>query len=73
MKADLIQIGALWLGTYGVAPVADMLRRTRPSIQDVMATIEAIQHVALPGFETSVVQAMAREMHYHAAEYLSGL
>jgi hypothetical protein len=73
MKADLIQIGALWLGTDGVAPVADMLRRTRPSIQDVMATIEAIQHVALPGFETSVVQAMAREMHYHAAEYLSGL
>ena len=73
MKADLIQIGALWLGTDGVAPVAEMLRRTRPSIQDVMATIEAIKHVALPGFETSVVQAMAREMHYHAAEYLSGL
>ncbi len=73
MKADLIQIGSLWLGTDGVAPVAEMLRRTRPSIQDVMATIEAIKHVALPGFETSVVQAMAREMHYHAAEYLSGL
>jgi hypothetical protein len=73
IKADLIQIGALWLGTDGVAPVAEMLRRTRPSIQDVMATIEAIKHVALPGFETSVVQAMAREMHYHAAEYLSGL
>jgi hypothetical protein len=73
MKADLIQIAALWLGTDGVAPVAEMLRRTRPSIQDVMATIEAIKHVALPGFETSVVQAMAREMHYHAAEYLSGL
>ncbi len=73
MKADLIQIGSLWLGTDGVAPVAEMLRRTRPSIQDVMATIEAIKHVALPGFEPSVVQAMAREMHYHAAEYLSGL
>ena len=73
MKADLIQIGALWLGTDGVAPVAEMLSRTRPSIQDVMATIEAIKHIALPGFETSVVQAMAREMHYHAAEYLSGL
>ncbi len=73
MKADLIQIGSLWLGTDGVAPVAEMIRRTRPSIQDVMATIEAIKHIALPGFETSVVQAMAREMHYHAAEYLSGL
>jgi hypothetical protein len=73
MKADLVQIGSLWLGTDGVAPVAEMLRRTRPSIQDVMATIEAIKHVELPGFEPSVVQAMAREMHYHAAEYLSGL
>ena len=38
-----------------------------------MAAIEAIKHVALPGYEPSVVQAMAREMHYHAAEYLSGL
>jgi hypothetical protein len=73
MKADLIQIGALWLGTDGVAPVAEILRRTRPSIPDVMAAIEAIKRVALPGFEPSVVQAMAREMHYHAAEYLSGL
>jgi hypothetical protein len=73
MKADLIQIGALWLGTDGVTPVAEILRRTRPSIPDVMAAIEAIKRVALPGFEPSVVQAMAREMHYHAAEYLSGL
>jgi hypothetical protein len=38
-----------------------------------MATIDAIKGVELPGQESSVVQAMAREMHYHAAEYLSGL
>jgi hypothetical protein len=38
-----------------------------------MATIDSIKNVALPGFEPSVVQAMAREMYYHAAEYLSGL
>jgi hypothetical protein len=73
VKADLIQIGALWLGTDGVGPVAEMLERARPTIADVMATIDSIKDLALPGFEPSVVQAMAREMYYHAAEYLSGL
>jgi hypothetical protein len=73
VKADLIQIGALWLGTDGVGPIAEMLQRARPTIADVMATIDSIKNVALPGFEPSVVQAMAREMYYHAAEYLSGL
>ena len=73
MKADLIQIGSLWLGTEGVAPVAEMIRRTRPTIDDIMATIEAIRQASLPGNEPSVVQAMTREMRYHAAEYLSGL
>jgi hypothetical protein len=73
VKADLIQIGALWLGTDGVGPVAEMLQRARPTIADVMAAIDSIKNVVLPGFEPSVVQAMAREMYYHAAEYLSGL
>ena len=73
VKADLIQIGALWLGTDGVAPIAQMIAQTRPSISALMATIDAIKSVELPGQEPSVVQAMAREMHYHAAEYLSGL
>jgi hypothetical protein len=73
VKADLIQIGALWLGTDGVGPIAEMLQRARPTIADVMAAVDAIKNVALPGFEPSVVQAMAREMYYHAAEYLSGL
>ena len=73
VKADLIQIGALWLGTDGVGPIAEMLQRARPTIADVMAAINSIKNVALPGFEPSVVQAMAREMYYHAAEYLSGL
>jgi len=73
MKADLIQIGSLWLGSDGAGPVIEMIQRTKPYIDDVMATIEAIKHLELPGHEPSVVQAMTREMHYHAAEYLSGL
>jgi len=73
VKLDLIQIGSLWLGTDGVAPVAEMIRRTRPSIEDVMSMIEAIKQIDLPGHEQAVVQAMTREMHFHAAEYLSGL
>ena len=73
VKLDLIQIGALWLGTDGVAPIAEMIRRTRSSIEDVMSTIEAIKQADLPGQEQSVVLAMTREMQFHAAEYLSGL
>ncbi len=73
VKLDLIQIGSLWLGTDGAAPIAEMIRQTRPSIEDVMSAIEAIRHIELPGQEQSVVQAMTREMHFHAAEYLSGL
>jgi hypothetical protein len=73
VKLDLIQIGTLWLGNDGAEPIAEMIRRTRPSIEDVMSTIEAIRHVDLPGQEQSVLQAMTREMHFHAAEYLSGL
>ena len=48
VKADLIQIGALWLGTDGVGPVAEMLQRARPTIADVMAAIELDQERRAP-------------------------
>jgi hypothetical protein len=72
VKADLIQIGALWLGQDDLAPVADLIRQTKPSIAAFLSTIDAIKALSVPGHEASVVRAMAREMHYHAAEYLSG-
>jgi len=73
VKADLIQIGALWLGRDDLAPVAEMISSTKPSIGAFLATIDAIKALSVPGHEASVIRAMAREMHYHAAEYLSGV
>jgi hypothetical protein len=73
VKADLVQIGALWLGRDDLETVAEMIRATKPSIGAFLATIEAIKALSVPGHEASVIRAMAREMHYHAAEYLSGV
>jgi hypothetical protein len=72
VKADLIQIGVLWLGNDDVAPVAELIRKTRSSVDDFVATIDQIKVMAIAGHDPSVVRAMAREMHYHAAEYLCG-
>ncbi len=72
IKQDLIQIGVLWLGSDDVAPVADLIRETKPSVDDFVATIDAIKAISVVGHDPSVIRAMAREMHYHAAEYLSG-
>ena len=73
IKADLIQIGVLWLGNDDVAPVADLIRNTRASVDDFVSTIESIKGISVVGHDPSVIRAMAREMHYHAAEYLSGV
>jgi hypothetical protein len=73
VKRDLIQIGTLWLGEEGAAQAAELIQRARPSVEDIMSTIDAIPGLALDGQEPSVVQAMVREMRFHAAEYLSGL
>ena len=73
VKRDLIQIGTLWLGDSGGAQAAELISRARPSVEDIMSTIDAIAATAGPDHEPSVVQAMAREMRFHAAEHLSGL
>ena len=73
VKRDLIQISTLWLGNDGSAHAAALIQRARPSVEDIMSTIDAIASGSLPGHEPSVVQAMVREMRFHAAESLSGL
>ncbi len=72
IKKDLIQIGVLWLGSDDVAPVAELIQNTRPSVDDFVQTIDRIKSISVSGHDPSVIRAMAREMHYHAAEYLSG-
>ena len=73
VKRDLIQIGTLWLGADAAVEPTAMIERARPTVEDIMSTIDAITSLPIPEHEPSVVQAMAREMRFHAAEYLSGL
>jgi len=73
IRNDLIQIGVLWLGENDVATVSEMIRNTEPTVEAFVATIDAIKAMSVEGHDPSVVRAMAREMHYHAAEYLSGV
>lgn len=73
VKKDLTQILTLWLGSESAAAASELIERTRPTVGDIMTTIDAIAALPLPGHEPSVIQAMAREMRFHAAEYLSGV
>ena len=72
IRTDLIQIAALWLGSDDVGPVADLINQTKPSVDDFVSVIDQIKSMTIDGHDQSVVRAMAREMHYHAAEYLCG-
>lgn len=72
IKADLIEIGVRWLGAEDAAPVTVSLQGARHRVDDIVATIEIVRGTNVPGHDASVVRAMAREMHYHAAEALSG-
>ncbi len=73
VKKDLTQIVTLWLGSENAATASELIEHTRPTVSDIMTTIDAIAALPLPGHEPSVIQAMAREMRFHAAEYLSGV
>jgi len=72
VRRELIQIGVSWLGERDGEPVLTLLKRTRPSIDDFVATLDVIRTLDVDGYEPSVVHSMAREMHFHAAERLCG-
>jgi hypothetical protein len=72
IRNDLIQIGVLWLGDKDVSRVAEMIRTTTPTVESFVHTIEEIKGLTVEGHDPSVIRAMAREMQYHAAEFLSG-
>ena len=72
VKRELGQIAVGWLGDGGSAPVAAMIQAARPSIDDFVSLIDTIRGMTIEGIDPSAVQAMAREMHHHAAERLCG-
>ena len=72
VRGELVQIAVDWLGDRDSAPVTQLLTHTRPTIEDFVATIDAIRTLDVPGHDATAVQTMAREMHVHAAERLCG-
>jgi hypothetical protein len=73
LRAELTEIALVWLGADDAAPVAAAIAAARPGVDDFVSTIAAIGVMEIPGHESAVVRAMAREMHYRATEVLCGV
>ncbi|MBJ7593481.1 MAG: hypothetical protein JF886_01250 [Candidatus Dormibacteraeota bacterium] len=73
LRAELTDIATVWLGEDDAAPVAKAISAARPGVDDFVSTIAAISTMEVPGHESAVVRAMAREMHYRATEVLTGV
>jgi hypothetical protein len=64
-----IDIDGLRHGLNQIA-VAAAIAAARPGVDDFVAAIAAIRAMDIPGRESPIVRAMAREMHYYATEVL---
>jgi hypothetical protein len=73
LRHGLTDIAVKWLGADEVAPVAAVIAAARPGVDDFVAAIVAIRVMEIPGRESPIVRAMAREMHYYATEILCGV
>ena len=73
LRAELVGIAEVWLGDTDAAPVAAAIHAARPGVDDFVAAIQAIGSMEIAGHEHAVVRAMAREMHFRAAEVLCGV
>ncbi|TME48934.1 MAG: hypothetical protein E6I55_03435 [Chloroflexi bacterium] len=72
VKHELTQIGLTWLGDRDSTQVTQLIEGTQPTIEDFVATIDAIRILDVTGLDPTDVHSMAREMHQHAAERLCG-
>jgi hypothetical protein len=73
LRAELISIAHVWLGKDDAAAVAAAINNARPGVDDFVAAIQEIASLDIPGHENAVMRAMAREMHFRAAEVLCGV
>jgi hypothetical protein len=73
LRTELTDIATVWLGEDDAAPVAQAIGAARPGVDDFVSTIRAISAMEIPGHESAVVRAMAREMHFRASEVLCGV
>ena len=73
LSTELMNIADGWLGASDAAPVHAMIRAARPGVDDFVAAIAAVASMEIPGHEHAEARAMAREMHFRAAEVLCGV
>jgi hypothetical protein len=73
LRSELSGIAAVWLGEEDAVPVARAIAAARPGVDDFVSTIKAIAAMEIPGHESAVLRAMAREMHFRASEVLCGV
>jgi hypothetical protein len=70
LRRGLTEIAVKWLGVDDAASVAAAIAAARPGVDDFVFAISAIRVMEIPGHDSPIVRAMAREMHYYATEVL---
>ncbi|MBJ7610594.1 MAG: hypothetical protein JF887_14395 [Candidatus Dormibacteraeota bacterium] len=73
LRTELIGIANVWLGEADAGQVAAVVLAARPGVDDFVSAIKNIASMEIPDHEHAVVRAMAREMHFRAAEVLCGV
>jgi hypothetical protein len=73
LRSELAAIAVAWRGADAAEPVLHAIAGARPGVDDFVSAIAAIAAMSIPGHESAVVRAMAREMHYRATEVLTGV
>jgi hypothetical protein len=72
LRAELIGVAVLWLGVDDAGPIVSAITAARPGVDEFVTAIASIERTAVPGHEPSFIRAMARDMHYRAAQTLCG-
>jgi hypothetical protein len=72
LRAELIGVAVLWLGVDDAGPIVSAITAARPGVDEFVTTIASIERTTVPGQEASFIRAMARDMHYRAAQTLCG-
>jgi hypothetical protein len=72
LRAELIGVAVLWLGVDDAGPIVSAITTARPGVDEFVTAIASIERTTVPGHEPSFIRAMARDMHYRAAQTLCG-
>jgi hypothetical protein len=72
VKHELSQIAIAWLGDRDGETIVQLIAATPPTIDDIVALIDTVRAMHIPGLDPATLHGLARELHQHAAERLCG-